>query len=254
MDTRDRKDIIGAVIITFVVLFVLIVGFVVLKWPQDTDVEYHAILLIDHSDPFSSSQLQSIKNDISHLRKELLTDEKVGKRISVFAIEGVVPSIPTPFISISRHKQPMLMTKNRWERKTNDLIKDFDEKMEIILAKPNESAQSPIMEYIRHIGQWDDFKDSRLEKRFLIIYSDLVENVEPRWIYNQQMPPFENFKNTRHYQGVKTNLEGIIVKVRYLRRKQYAGVQTEKHHEFWENYFLDAGVKLSDLEIVEVAE
>ena len=143
--------------------------------PDDGDYPRTAVV-IDATDPLSSSQAKAISEEISSLRRELAVNEWVG----IFVLNEDNLTLPSPEIALCNpgdestanplYENPD-QVRRRFERKFRKPMEQAVER----LAQLPLSPTSPILEMIRAVALDRSF-DSTKERR-LIIISDMLHNV-----------------------------------------------------------------------------
>ncbi|MCI5142938.1 MAG: hypothetical protein D3909_14650 [Candidatus Electrothrix sp. ATG1] len=247
LSDRHKKDI-AYIIIVFVILIAILYSFYLHYSPKEDSVHFRTVILIDCSDSLSKRQKKSIMNDISAMNDNIVKNNIDKRKLIVFAIKGDAPTIPSPIISIvidGRGEGVGAMTNNRWKRKNSNKIKELTVNIENILSNPDDSTQTPMFEYLKHISRV--VKNDRIETiDELIIYSDFVQIIENKWPREKNKLKFSEYKKTKYYKETKIDLKNIDVKMRYIIREKYKEIQNGNHREFWKEYFQDVGAKYID--------
>jgi hypothetical protein len=241
----NRKYIIKCLVAGVVIFVMLVVPAFLFRKNSDSSIKQHIVILIDHSDSYTKSQITSIKNDLINLKEEIEKDsnDNIGTLIDLFAIDGnAPPAIPSPSVTICIEKIG-LRTQRNWngllEKSFETLMFEIDQ----IIINPNQSGQSPIFEYIHHISRWNKFKNNNVTSRSIRIYSDFLQNIRDMWPLKTNIrPEFDKIIKTNYYKRIKPDLTNIYINARYLMSKKYRAFQTDQHRKFLEEYFDDADV------------
>ncbi len=125
------------------------------------------------------------------------------------------------------------------------VYKAIDSSIELALGQ-----QSPILETIQYISRTQDIKESvdNKHKKTLIIVSDLLQNTDA---FSHYRPwTWDGFQQSTA-PALKADLRGWTVRLVFLQRYgRDAGLQDQRHMDFWMRYFNDAGAKLERIDRV----
>lgn len=248
ISSRHKKDIVYTIVI--VVVLITISYFFYLSYSSKEDsVHCRTVMLIDCSDRLSVRQKKSIMNDINITKDRIIKNNTSKREINVFAIKDDAPTIPLPVASIiidGRGQGIGMMSDKRWQHKNLKKIDELFVRIENILSDSDDSTQTPMFEYLKHISS-RVLKNNNIETTDeLIIYSDFVQIIDNKWPIENNRLNFNKYKKTKYYEETKIDLKGIGIKMRYIVRKKYRAIQNDEHREFWKSYFQDAGVKCID--------
>ena len=247
ISNRHKKDIACAIVLFFI-LTAILYFFYLHYSPKEDSVHCRSVILIDCSDSISKSQKKSIINDMNTIKDRILNNNTFKREIIVFAIKGDAPTIPSPIASIiidGIGEGVGAMTDNRWKGKNLYKINQLFVSIENILSDSDDSTQTPMFEYLKHISSRVLNNNIEMTNE-LIIYSDFVQIIDNKWPIENNRLNFNEYKKTEYYEETKIDLKDVEIKMRYIEREKYRNIQTDEHHEFWKSYFQDAGVKHID--------
>ena len=214
---------------------------------KDGDYPRTAIL-IDATDSLDESKIKAAGEKINKLLKsELATGEWVG----MYVLDESNLALPSPRAALcnpggKRQCNPLIENCQDAQLKFK---RDFLSPMETAingLADSPPRPSSPILEMIRAVALARDFDSS--QKRKLIIVSDMLQNTR-QYSHHRGRADFAEWKKSdaaREFSSL--SLSGVDVRILYVKRPQYAQLQTRGHVLFWEEYFAAVGAKISGLE------
>ncbi len=248
---------------------------------KESDHKYHhKLFLIDTTTQLKQTQIELIK-------RLLLSEEQLRRihpydRITIMKLRGVAPQANKPALSMCRPRSgdqnsPYKLDKHDWlvetERELNTHFKRLVDGVEGVFTNINNTevsesdpsyvGGSPIMEQLKEISRIPDYKFDEYagyQKRTLTIVSDLHQNTEriPFYDYckigrNNNCPSFEEFKKQKKIKRwIEKTIpdfgENIEVKFFYLNTLSDPNLDREVL-EFWEDYFIEAGIDNFDYEI-----
>jgi len=251
---RQSKENTGTLLIILVVLVFLGIGGFVLNAmmnKQDIDettncpkdgVSYHKAILIDTSQSYNPVQKKWMKNQL----KNIVRGTKINERISVYTVgadynETLLPlqskcnpgdaSGANPFIENKRMKQ------EDWE---NEFIGPINNAFNELLDNDAEGP-SPIMEMIQAISIAAFQNEKSSTKKQLLIFSDMIQYTSEVNHYKANLN-FKKFYDSPIYLRLRTDLDGTIVKIFYIRRRGHEKIQKgTAHAKFWQAYFNSMG-------------
>jgi hypothetical protein len=252
---KKNKEKKGGILITSViVIFGAIGGFVLYAMvnkqgideatncPTD-GISYHKAILIDISQSYAPVQKNWIKNQL----KQIVSGTEKSEKISVYAVgannhENILPLLSrcnpgdasgvNPFIENKRMKQ------EDWEKEFIDPLNiKFND-----LLDSSEGTGSPIMEMVQAISI-AAFQNEKLStKKQLFIFSDMLQHTAEVSHYKGSLN-FKKFSDSPAYLRIRTDLDGVTVKIFYIRRFGHENIQKGTvHAKFWQEYFNSMGV------------
>ncbi|MFN3076559.1 MAG: hypothetical protein ABT940_06745 [Alphaproteobacteria bacterium] len=214
--------------------------------PTDRPVP-HTVILVDKTDSFSPSQQAYLRLTIERIRDRMVRFE----RLSIFVMDK--DGVGAPLFSLCNpgtradanefYENPEMIQarfRERFGAPLEALLK------ELLLAST--APRSPIFEAIRDVALQTELARNK-EKKHLYVFSDLLQHTQEFSQYKGNST-FEQFHKTRsdYAAMVMAPLNGVEVKVIYLRRPQFAKSQTMAHIHFWETYFHTVGATLVEVE------
>jgi hypothetical protein len=207
------------------------------------------VVLLDLSSTLSDVQRLDLKNELVRLRD---TIPRFG-RLEIFAVDDRAPRVLEPILKLCNpgrgedmneiYQNPQLALQ-RWER---DFASTVNATIERLLGMP-EAATSPIFEAVQAVAlqTFDDPELDPVERRRLVLVSDLMQNVPGRLRMYDGIPSFEQFKGTAYYLDVKAELTNVDVTILYLQRPSSPRLWTAQV-EFWSQYFDAQGASVERL-------
>jgi hypothetical protein len=208
---------------------------------KDVPLEYHTVLIIDATDPFTHDQAARLRASVADERAAL---PKFGK-ITLLFISPKAPFEPETIISLCNpgsgtDADPLLSNPTQieefWQRKFANPI---DTAVNRLLVLPS-APRSPILETITAASWRYDF-DARVPYRHLRIISDLLQHEPGGYSHYQSGDPWPRFIRTALAKKVEADLTGVTVRIDYLRRPQAIQYQNETHRKFWERWLKERG-------------
>ena len=261
---KRRKDWLGVSLILLSAL--LITGVVAFyAWQSRTKVEIDketlcpksgpqeiCIVLVDQTDEFSTVQRSSVRQHLKAVRDEI---PRHGL-LELYAVGPVHKELLKPLFRLcnpgrGREIDPLIgnpgLVEKRWHEEFSTKLESV---FEVVLT-PTHSQASPIMESLQSLGvsAFGDPSLTNIPKR-LIVVSDMLHHT-PQYSQYSNPGDFQKFRATDYYLKVRPQLKDVQVEILYLRRTTRTGIQGEKHINFWESYFSDAGARVIRVASVE---
>lgn len=223
---------------------------------SDGVVAGRSIALID----MSSEPTERQKNDIRKRLKEFVDDSVMDTKFTFVALgerepsRTIIPAEEDTFCRPPKNKQEAALgdgtdvyysTKyENWRRSA------LPERIAKVINTPETFDQSPILEYIRDISEFRDFRDNG-GKRSLLIISDFFQVSKPYINMYRKVPKFEQFRDSPYYQEILTNLGGVQVSAYYVTpSKKSKGRQARqgftRHKKFWLSYLNSTGAEVKN--------
>lgn len=205
------------------------------------------VVLLDMTDPLTAIQQAAFKNEVERLKSQIprqgefeiysiapMTDTPLTAEFTA-CNPGTGADVPSPLIG-----NPTLADRI-WRKKFSDRINEVIGR----LITPHEEPTSPLFESVQSIAttEFGTERAKAVPKR-LIIVSDLLQYVHEFSLYSG-VPSFEDFKNTKYYRTVRSDLRGADVQILLIRRETRKHVQSGKLIEFWQKYIYDGNGILS---------
>lgn len=125
-------------------------------------------------------------------------------------------------------------------------LKPVAEQMTQLLSI-NSAQVSPILEMIQMVNLNSIQRHNVDGPKQLIVLSDLLQNSKLLSMY-KSVPTFEAFNATSYAQKVKSNFEGIEIKVHLLQNAP--NLQKQNLFEFWKKYFESSGATTYELQLL----
>ena len=216
----------------------------------------NSVILFDNSDKNNEITVDDIKNVLENVKESLNKYE----RLVIFSLNDDPRNKIEPIFEICnpgnvdnlRFDQKTGLTANpaMIEKKYNELFNKKVSKIISDMFNTKPSNTSPIFEMIQMVNV-KVFKHAELKSGYsnrLIIISDLIQNTSKYSQYYESLA-FNSFKEKKknYLNSIWTNLDEVIVNLNYINREKNKNIQTNKHINFWENYFYDLNVSSNNL-------
>jgi hypothetical protein len=191
------------------------------------------VVMIDPTDKFDDTHLRRLRTTIETERDRL----PKGGRLTLLVLNPHSPWEPVELVSVCNpgaHANIWFETRAQVEKRW---AKTYAEPIEAAIARIGNgapAANSPIFTTIAAALNRPDF-DARVTRRFLVLISDLLEHEQG--VYSQ----LKGDLNRPWPARARIDLKDVAVRIDYLMRGQYAGIQGEKHREFWARLLMQAG-------------
>ena len=208
------------------------------------------VVLVDNTDPYSFIQREAFIQALDALSKEVVPE---GYLLSVFSLGEDFKKNADPVFEMcnpgtSDGKSEMTANLKRIDKRFNESFKEPILKLEKVLMAEKPAKYSPVFEMI----QLTSIKGFRAQSvkgpKKLIIFSDMLANTAEFSMFNG-VPDFKSFASTPYGQRSKTDLSDVKIEIHYLMK--YPKLQTMKQLNFWEEYFEDAGARLTRVSTME---
>jgi hypothetical protein len=209
----------------------------------DGHVAKETILILDATDPISSTQQILIDKEARKFFSNAITDERfsiyildenhdrIAKTLSVCN-----PGDGSDKSALTSNKRRL---KNRWEEGFYSRLISEVKKLNLTSS----ASKSPIMEIIKH-SSIDAMYHSPAAKKKMIIISDLLQHTNVFSQYRTTQSFNEVYKNGL-LRPLMPQLDGVEVEVLYLERPNSSLQQGRSHVRFWEQFVDKAGGELS---------
>ena len=208
------------------------------------------VILLDVSDQFSEPQRIQVQSHLTRIRDsiprfglvEVYTVDRLGRRVTEHSTHMCNPGAGDDLSQI--YQNPALARK-KWQGFAAKLTSDIDRQISAPRMKT-----SPIFEAIQATGlrtfgkpEYDGLP------KHLVIVSDLMQHVPGGLSMYQEVPSFEQFKNTPYFSPIRGDLQGVSVLIYYLVRSN-APKQSPEHLGFWRDYFRFQGATIESVDRV----
>jgi len=191
----------------------------------------HTIILIDETDHLSPDELR-YAHDLVMTEylwlpiggrltvRNIISDPNAAEDIVVCRIDD-----GSKVLGISKNQ--------RKARQEFDRIAGarLDELFAMLEAAPAEEF-SPILEFISAALDRPDF-GSALEKRRLVILSDMAQHSDLMSQYGQRAGPVLD-RDVREF--LRREMSRVAVRIHYVSRRKLSGLQGDRHRAFWTSY------------------
>jgi hypothetical protein len=212
----------------------------------------HTVVLIDKTDPLSEGQRRAFRSLIKEIREIL----EIREKLSIFVLDDTNYSAPAAAFALCNPgtgadaneltQNPRKIHRNYLARFGAPLDRVIDD-----LSLGEEARTSPIMEMIQSVSFVSDF-DATFAPRRLFIVSDMMQNTPEYSHYRSggkrsKVLDFDRFRQSPRMAAVATNLDRVDVRIVYLIRPRTGALQTREHILFWEQFFAEAGARVTEV-------
>lgn len=212
----------------------------------DKQPNEHVVLLLDLSDGYSEPQHLQIRNELS---RAIMSVPKLGL-IEAYAVDRTGMRITRPLMhlcnpgsekDVNQIYQNPKQAKERWIAFSDRLDKSLEQ-----LMSSTKASTSPIFEAVQSVAlqSLNAPKYDGVPKK-LIVVSDLLQNVPNKLSQYRDAPTFEAFKSSAYFADVRADLMGAEVRLLYLVRPETP--QDPQHIQFWEQYFVEQGGRVTEV-------
>lgn len=213
---------------------------------KDVPLEYHTVLVIDATDPFTRDQAARLRASVADERAAL---PMFGK-LSLLFVSPKTPFEPEAIISLCNpgsgsSADPLFSNPKQIEEFWRKKFADPIDAAVIRLLKLPTATRSPILETVTAATWRHDF-DARVPQRRLRIVSDLLQHEAGIYTHYQAGDPWVRFTRTILAKKVEADLAGVVVRIDYLRRPEAMQYQNDAHRKFWERWLIERGAASVD--------
>ena len=198
-------------------------------------------MLIDRTDPFTAEQAAQLRHLFQNLREQVKADEL----LSVFLINGDVPTLAHPVLS--RCNPGDQSTASEWtsnrRRVQAEWRQTFEAPLDDLLGSmlpPARAQRSPIIETLHAVMMRAEAGATR--PRRVIIFSDMLENTPAISHYGKRPDPARLAAQLKA-SGALPDLSGVAVEILYLNNSRDARFQGASHIEWWRRFLGEAGAQ-----------
>jgi hypothetical protein len=225
---------------------------------KEDRVHTHILLIVDNTDAYAPSQLEKFREVANDILSRVQPNDMVSL-VSMrdipteFRFKGCVTDFerkPSLSDALNHPQESWLMRKLQFQRRFEKPLRQQLDQMPL-----NEAAKaSPVFDTLKDATERLGKYWQAAERRELIVFSDMMENVPPR--YSQYAPKAkdEAFTAARlkaPYLAEPIDLKGVAVKVYYLMGLPHnLPRQTYSHQNFWRDVFAANGA--AETELVEL--
>jgi len=199
--------------------------------------ESHTVVLVDQTDRLSPRQIDYAKTLI------LLEYERLspGDQLTVRPLDADPDSTTREFsrCRVRRGSEVSAVIANpdlveaSFRRTVGDALNDYLDG----LAEVDTAPASPIVETLNTVAEARDFGPNVRERR-LVLVSDMAQHSRE---IDQYASPGSYALDGRALDLLPRNLQGVTVRVHYVRRPELNRLQTANHQAFWQGWFEEAG-------------
>jgi len=208
------------------------------------------VVLVDNTDPYNFIQRQAFTEALQSLTNDIV---KEGYLFSVYALgedfkQNAEPIFEKCNPGTSEGKSQLNANLKRIdERFNNDYFQPVMQ-LEKLLMLDQAAKYSPIFEMLQ-VASINAFRAKDITgPKILVIFSDMLPNTQEFSMF-KGVPEFDKFKNTEYGQRTLTEFRGVSVMLNYL--MTYPKLQTRKQLNFWEQYFEQAGARITKVRAME---
>lgn len=202
------------------------------------------VVLVDQTDTFNARQQEFIRNQLIDVQEDI---PKRGA-LYIYGFGSDRTAILKPALRVCNpgrgaDTDPLTGSARRVETAWKSA---FQHPVQAIMEQaiaPSGAESSPIMEAIQSVSiDALQQRTSADQPRQLIIVSDLL-HFTPEYSQYSGSAEFKALRESGYYARVKTNLDGVDVRVLYVRRSSGHDRQGAAHVKFWSEYFIDQGAR-----------
>lgn len=206
----------------------------------------HNILLIDKTDPFNLPQKSAF---------DLIVNDLVNKQtppgflLSIYVLGDDFKAQTKPLVELCNpgdakgHSELTENIKQLNRQYKQGFLKPVSEQTTQLLSITT-AQESPILEMIQMVNLNSIQRHNVDGPKQLIVLSDLLQNSKQLSMY-KAVPSFEAFNTTSYAQKVKSNFQGVEVKVHLLQNAPH--LQKQNLFDFWGKYFENSGASKFEL-------
>ncbi len=215
----------------------------------DAALEYHTVMLVDATDPFTHDQADRLRAAVAEERAAV---PRFGKFTLLF-ISPKTPFEPEAILSLcnpgsGRDANPLYSNPSQIDKAWGQSFAGpIDAAVSRLLSLPN-APRSPILESITAATWRHDF-DGRIPHRRLHIVSDLLQNDPGGYSHYRRGDTWVRFNRSGLSKKVEADLADAVVMIDYLHRPQAAQYQNESHRNFWQRWLTERGATSVDFGI-----
>lgn len=205
-------------------------------------------VLADQSDPIPEAEMANLQDQVMLESRKLPT----RSRVVVFVVNA--KAYEKPFEVFSRCTPDELTPEGEgqrvWEKvvggdsagaKRRTWEADFGVPLKGALdhLKDVPPSDTALITAFNQLGRLPEFKAA--QNKEILVYSDMLENSELIHLNTNPYPSLTELQNEFGALSVHADLKQAVVRIAYIPRPQYHGLQTRGQQEWWRNYFAASG-------------
>jgi hypothetical protein len=205
-------------------------------------------VLADQSDPIPEVEMANLQNQVMRESQKLPTHS----RVVVFVVNA--KAYEKPFEVFSRCTPDELTSEREeqrvWEKvvggdsagaKRQTWEAEFGEPLKGALdhLKDVPSSDTALITAFNQLGRLAEFKLA--QNKEILVYSDMLENSELIHLNTNPYPSLTELQNKFGALSVDADLKQAAIRIAYIPRPHYYGLQTRGQQEWWRNYFVVSG-------------
>ena len=205
------------------------------------------VVLIDRTDPMKEGLLNIVLEEIASVKDTI----PKNAMLSVYLINAQSAEMMSPEFCLCNpgngddeswlYKNPKRI-RAKWEASFGAPLRAALEPLREI-----ETAESsPILEALGVVTSLQSFRECEA-RRTIIVYSDMLQNTG--WYSHYRDRNFAHPPNAE-IGNIAGSLTGVDIRIRYIDRVEYRGLQTEEHRQFWRDALTRLGAR--SIEILRV--
>jgi hypothetical protein len=208
-------------------------------------IHAHSLIVVDNTDAYAPAQIEKFKQVMGDILKQVNGNDMV----SIATIRELPPTILFRQCSVDYPKvvtfsrllehpnENFLRQKAEFERKFEQPLKQLVDDMPLNTTAP----ASPIFETLKDVTERLGTQWSEAQERELIVFSDLMENMPPRYTQYAAQAKKDSFavaSKKAPYLAARLDLKGVTVRVYYLTGLTHDRFyQGPSHQTFWRDLF-----------------
>lgn len=210
----------------------------------------HTVLLVDTTDPLNFTQKQAFQA----LMDEVISEKVApGELLSVFVLGEDYTENSKPLMELcnpgdGRDKSELTANLKRMKRQYEQQFRSPLISVANELQSQKPAKFSPIFEMIQLVSINGFRKHSISGPRALIVVSDMLQNTANFSMYKGETN-YKDFLESPYGRKMNADLSGVSVELHYILNAP--NIQTRRHLKFWEDYFSNAGAKISSVRPLE---
>lgn len=206
-------------------------------------------ILVDHTDNFTPLQQEALRK----LLRDIALGVQKNGMIELYSVHSIRAAVLVPEFSLCNPGSDDDL-ENRLARRASTVRRNYEqtfvkkldtELTKILTADP--ARESPIMESIQSVIVTAFVgREKEASKKTLVIVSDLLEHT-PQLSFLKNMPDFEEYQKTSHWQNIRSELRNVNIKVMLIRRERG---QPPKLLPFWQRFFENQNATFLPAELI----
>ncbi len=259
---KKRKDMLGYILLAVIACVIAGVAYTyitlnqkqgnydpVTLCPIDVDVDVVAVIF-DVSDELNLVQ----KKYLDKWFQKLTSDMHQDTRLDVYTLQPTGSGVVRRELSVCRPRDgedanSLTQNKRKIQKKWKE---SFSEPVDHILRTSMNASEldtSPIMEAIQLVAL-DSFTTGAESQNRLVIVSDMLQHT-PDYSQYRGKVDFKKFSKSYYYARVRTDLSNVVVSLLYVGRASAAQLQTQRHANFWAEYFHSMGADVPTIDKID---